>query len=197
MTLLLSFPLFEHQAIIVRTMLHFFQPQQIDGSLGRGYNYYMGLIPSDDHWAVLQDYDTMFLYHPEELIKRAIKEYPDTGMFTCYTNRIGNPSQLLNGKISPQRDILAHHDLASRVHNLKLWECTELMEPVSGFCMIIKKSTWKQLRFNEDQKLLGVDTDFSRLLLSRGKKIRRINGLYMFHFYRMNKSVRDKSHLQS
>lgn len=177
-------------------MLHYFQPQQIDGSLGKGYNHYMSILPSDDDWAVLMDYDAMFLYHPEEMIQKAIKEYPDTELFTCFTNRIGNKQQLFAGKLNGNADILNHQRIAYQLRNLKMWESTPITIPISGFCMILKKSLWKKFPFPEEKGLLGVDNEFSSRVLKGGKTIRRINGLYMFHFYRLNKGAKDTSHLK-
>lgn len=176
-------------------MIYFIQPQAIDGSLGKGYNHYINLLPKDS-WAVITDYDTLWLNHPEEIILKAIKEYPDTAVFTCFTNRIKKKHQLVTGRILNNRDILDHYEIAKQLHNTYGQQCTQIDKKISGFCMIIKKSAWEKVPFSEEKGFLGIDDDFSQRILRGGLKIRRINGLYIFHYYRMHKSHLDTTHLK-
>jgi GT2 family glycosyltransferase len=162
-----------------------FVPYTNEKNLGKAYNEYCELVPNDDDWIVIKDGDVMFLT-PDffELITEHISEHPDTGIFTCLTNRIGTLSQLYEGKISEIRDIGYHREIAMSIRNNKTTTLTNY--PVSSLVMCFKKNTWKDVgKFREDKKFLGVDYDFSHKILNNGLDIRIMNNIYVFHYYRL------------
>jgi GT2 family glycosyltransferase len=61
--------------------------------------------------------------------------------------------------------------------------------------MLVSKKTWNEIKFSESGKCLGVDNDFSANVLERGKKIYRMDSLYVFHAYRLKNGIKDKTHL--
>lgn len=174
-------------------MLSIIEPYDLDKNLGRAYNREIRHCPD---WVLIKDYDVLFLL-PETIkdIHEYIKLFPTTGMFTCFTNRIANKDQLLNGEFSDNDKIRDHINLA-RLQRNKLYQATELKgDAISGMVMVIKKSTWDEIKFSEDGLCLGVDNDYSRRLMQAGKKILRMDGIYAFHIYRMEKGIRNKDHL--
>lgn len=176
--------------------VHVLTPFALDKNLGRAYNDAMRMIPDDD-WACLIDYDVQFLTsdaiaHMHEYVRLN----PDAGMFTCYTNRIGCGEQLLNGQFNENPDMLQHLQLAEKQKS-RLYKTTELKSLTSGFLMLISKKTWKEIPFEESGKCLGVDNAFCKALLASGKKVLRMDGIYVFHTYRLGKGRFDTSHLKA
>lgn len=171
-------------------------PYRLDKNLGKAYNETMALLP-DDWWAAFHDIDTCFLT-PESIaiIHKYIELYPSTGIFTCFTNRLSTLStkQLLNGKISEDMDMRNHIAIA-QVQKSRLYTTYEVKKDISGMLMVISKATWKRFPFKEDKKCLGVDTEYNRRLRASGRKILRMEGLYIFHIYRIENGINNKSHL--
>jgi GT2 family glycosyltransferase len=181
-------------------MLYDFTPYSANKDLAQAYNDCMRILQNDDDWAILRDSDTMWLttgYYNQ--IKNIINKHPDTGIFTCVTNRIGNRRQLYAEIMNPDSDIVNHKKRAEKLYQTK-YEETELINgPISGFVMVIKKSTWNKIKFTEYKNrinILGVDTKFSRDVISKGYNIRIMKGVYVFHYYRMVQGINDKKHIQ-
>lgn len=176
--------------------VHIIKPYSIEKNLGKAYNESMRLIPEDD-WACLMDYDTMFLT-PDcgQILHEYVMKYDFAGLFTCFTNRI-HPmatSQLLDGLLSENYNVDYHIERAYN-QKRKLFTVTDIKREISGFLMMISKQTWNEIKFQESGKCLGVDNDFSLRVLGAGKHILRMDGLYIFHQYRMKNGIKDKTHL--
>ena len=171
-------------------------PYRTDRNLGKAYNEAFQSIGNDD-WLVLTDYDILFLL--PDTIKHLHEypvRYPDAAMFTCFANRshVNSKNQLLGGIVSDNTDILYHIEKA-KYQTKFLYEATEIKTHISGFLMMVSKKTWNEIKFTEDMLCLGVDTLFSKKLLQRGKKIYRMDGVYVFHIYRLLNGVKNKKHL--
>jgi len=174
-------------------MIHILTPYSTEKNLGKAYNNSVNLIPDGD-WVCVTDYDVMFLT-PDcgVILQEYVNKYPDTGIFTCLTNRI-HPlanDQLLN-TVSENTDIKYHISLANE-QKKQLYQVKDINHPISGFLMMFSKETWKKSKFTEDKKCLGVDNFFSQSVL-KFKPIRVMLGLYVWHTYRIN-NITDKSHL--
>jgi GT2 family glycosyltransferase len=170
-------------------------PYALDKNLGRAYNEAMTLIGEED-WACLMDYDVQFLT-PNAI--RILYEYAalhPNALLTCYTNRIHpcNRDQLFKGHMNNISDLKHHIPIAEQ-----LSACDRTVTPItqhlSGFLMLIGKKLWNEIKFTEDLQCLGVDTDYFDRLKMAGKKVYRMNSLYVFHTYRLMKGIKDKSHL--
>lgn len=176
--------------------IHVKTPYAEDKNLGRAYNRAFGDIEERD-WVCLIDHDVMFLT-PDAigLMYEYVRSYPETGIFTCYTNRI-HPlatAQLLDGKVSENTDIRYHTQIAQNQKRYGV-TVTEIGHVISGFLMLVSKKTWNKVKFPEHGKCLGVDNLFSQAVLNEGKKIYRMDGLYVWHTYRLN-DITDKTHLK-
>lgn len=177
--------------------IHICTPFSLEKNLGKAYNETMSLIPDGD-WACLIDYDVQFLL-PSTVrhMYGYVDKHGDTGLYTCFTNRL-HPlakNQLLHG-IVQENDGIKWHSIQAIEQEKQLYQDTELNKHISGFLMLISKKTWNHVMFNEDKKCLGVDNDYSDRILEYGYKIRRMDGIYVFHSYRLLNGIRDKSHLQ-
>lgn len=177
-------------------MIHILKPFRPDKNLGRAYNEAMQMIP-DGEWACLCDLDTCFL-SPDAgtVLHEYVKRFPDTGLFTCYTNRVHELAveQLYAGRISDNLDMRHHHEIAE-VQKKHLYSVTPIDHPISGYLMMVKKEVWKETKFMEGHGCLGVDNFFSAAILAKGLKILRMDGLYLWHSYRIMNGVRNKTHL--
>jgi GT2 family glycosyltransferase len=177
--------------------VHILKPYSVEKNLGKAYNEAIKLIPDGD-WACLMDYDTMFLT-PDcgKILYDYAEMFPFVGMFTCLTNRIHplSPDQLYNGELNEDTDVRTHIRIAEKVKS-DLYDTTTLNKAVSGFLMMVKKTTWNDIQFSEDKKCLGVDNDFCFRLLDNGRSIVRMDGLYIFHTYRLQNGIGNKEHLK-
>lgn len=165
-------------------------------NLGRAYNEMCSQVPEGD-WICLLDHDVMFLTSDAiNIMYGYVERYYDAGLLTCLTNRIHHSSQqlLLTPQGMDNTDIRYHMNVAERQKE-NLYDVYELHQNVSGFLMLFSRDTWKKHPFTEGIGCLGVDTAFWQELVENGKKILRMNGLYVFHIYRLSHGVNNKSHL--
>jgi GT2 family glycosyltransferase len=176
--------------------IYFPIPYRIDKNLAKAYNDEFFKVKDDDY-VCLRDYDTLFLL-PETIadIYGYVERYPHIDLFTCYGNRNhwSLKEQILNGEVSNNTDISHHIDLAIKQRE-QLYKITAMTGHLSGFFILMSKRLWKEMQFREDRKCLGVDTQFSLRLRSKGKTVYRMDGVYLFHIYRLHKGVHDRSHL--
>jgi GT2 family glycosyltransferase len=128
-------------------------------------------------------------------VEKYTQLFPSTGIFTCFTNRLHplSKGQLL-GTISENADIRHHTQLSERQKD-NLYKITPINRPIGGFCMVVNKETWKRSPFREDKKCLGVDNDFSQSVLNNSGTILRMDGIYVWHTYRLMNGYKDKKHL--
>ena len=81
----------------------------------------------------------------------------------------------------------------------------QLFKPVGlkGFCLVIPKHIWQQHKFSEVQpyedrkhlpNMLGVDNDWTNRIRAAGIPVLRMDGLYLYHNYRL--LTNSKDHLQ-
>ena len=172
-------------------------PCRTDKNLGRAYNETMRLLP-DDGWAIFKDIDTTFLT-PETYghICTYIEQNPEAGVLTCYTNRLSPLAkrQLLGGVVSEDTDV-RHHIALARECERELYTTTAIIRDISGVLMAVSKKTWNRIPFPETGRALGVDNTFGRLIRGHGEQVLRMNGIYIFHLYRLEKGIGDKTHLK-
>jgi GT2 family glycosyltransferase len=175
--------------------VHILKPYDLDKNLGRAYNEAMSMIPEGD-WACLMDLDTMFLT-PDAgtILTNYAEKYPETGLFTCLTNRIHSlaKQQLVFSEPSEVDSIRYWIKEAERVRE-SAYFVTTIHREISGFLMMVSKETWNKIKFDEIGKCLGVDNDFSLKVLASGRDIKRMDGLLVWHTYRL-RDITNKKHL--
>lgn len=179
-------------------MIHEFIPFDQDLNIGRAYNYYCSLVPNDDDWILFRDADTQFLTSDYgKQLQDIVDRYPNTGLFTCLTNRVGNLHQVYGGKLSDDPNILNHKKIATRLQKDNYFDFIPYNKIISGHFMMFKKSTWNVCKFREeDGKMLGIDNNFSYKVLKNGMDIKILQGVYLFHYYRLAEGRLYKSHLK-
>jgi len=186
-------------------MIYYFTPYSTERNLGKAYNNYMRLLPSNEDWACLLDADTMFLCNDfGNQINDIVNKYPDTGMFTCVTNRAGYEDQRYNGVFSYESDICKHKEIAIECKKKYYCDLKEINSHINGHLILIKKSTWLKVGGfsentirdeNADSNLLGLDDNISRKILKENLKIMLMKGVYLFHYYRLVEGVHYREHL--
>lgn len=164
-------------------------------NLGKAYNEYMELVPNDTDWVILKDRDVMFI-QPDylQIIAENLHKHRNVGLFTCLTNRVGNKMQLYQGRLSTDASMLTHFKIGQILgkgarHNMILSQTN-----ISGVVMIIQKSVWQAIG-GADDGVLGIDNKISYMVRKKGYRVGILQGLYVLHFYRLNTTVFDKSHL--
>lgn len=175
-------------------MTHVIKPYRIDKNLGKAYNDAMQLLP-DGATAVITDIDVLLLTpDTPTLIDWYASNHPDK-VLTCYTNRISPLSryQLYGNKINNDSDIKNHIAIAESLREVRT--VTSINGDISGFLMVVPKSIWQQIPFPETGKCLGVDTDWNRMLRRKGVPLLRMDGVYVWHTYRIMNGIGDKKHL--
>ena len=176
-------------------MIHIKTPFALDKNLGRAYNEAFEGVPDGD-WVCLIDRDVCFLSpNSIPIMHEYIKQWPDTGIFTCFTNRIHQlaTDQLYFDEPSEDDRVSNWEKIAEQQEDSKL-DVTEIKHPISGFLMLISKKTWNEIKFFPDGSCLGVDNVYSHDVLMTGRKIYRMDKIVVWHSYRL-KNIRDKSHL--
>ena len=177
-------------------MIHVCIPYRTDRNLGKAYNDAFKMIGAND-WLCITDYDVLFLL-PDTIkhLYEYVERYPKADVFTCFANRshVNSKQQLLGETVSNITD-MNYHIQQAKTQTKFLYEATEIHGNISGYLMMLSKKLWKEIPFVEDMKCLGVDTMFSQRLREKGKKIFRMDGIMVWHTYRLANGVKDKSHL--
>ena len=175
-------------------MIHYVTPYRKDRNLGKAYNDTFKLI-GDDDWLCITDYDVLALLPTTlSLLEDYADNYPEADMFVCYANRTYPTNQQIYNQVSDNDSIKHHMDIAAELAKQPM-SVTRVTQNVSGFLMLIPKRIWNEIKFVEDLKCLGVDTMFSRAMHAANKVIYRMNTVYVFHIYRLEKGLQNKDHL--
>jgi hypothetical protein len=178
-------------------MIYRFQPFSTNKKLGEVYNGHCALVPNDDDWIQIMDWDAMLLTRDGyQIIDKAIARYPDTDIFGAVTNRVGYSYQRYQGIVSEDDSIKNHVRIADELsRQYSNGECDDIFS-VAGFFMLFKKSYWKQHPFIETIINKGGMT-FDRAFCRSTKNIKLIKGLYVFHQYRLLTGRKNIDHLKS
>lgn len=172
-------------------------------NLGRAYNEAMARAPEGSH-VILRDGDTCWLTPDYGVhVAEYIRLYPNA-VLTCWTNRINEKAeqQAKYPGIRTVTDMKFHLNTAEFAKG-ELYNVTPLHGFVSGFCIIVPKAVWNDHKFAEKQvyedrgphNLLGVDNDFTNRVRAAGIPVLRMDGMYIWHTYRLLQGDNDKTHL--
>jgi hypothetical protein len=180
-------------------MIYKFQPFSVTKELGKEYNAHCALVPNEDDWILILDYDCMILSTDAyRIMENAIKAYPDTGIFGAMTNRVGYTRQRHGGEIS-ENDSISHHMNLAKNYSVTYPDghCRDVLQ-VAGMFMLFRKSTWLKCPFPDqivDSKGKNFDFHFCNAVRKLRLPLRIIKGVYVWHTYRLGKNYYDKSHL--
>jgi len=178
-------------------VIYYFVPYSLTKNIGEAYNQYFELLPNDTDWGVLMDGDICFLnFDWGHIIQEVVDKIPNAGLITCYTNRISKNKVQLYGEDS--HNILVHRLIAKQLDKEQRGEYLKVNKRVSGFLMVIQKRTWREIGGFPaiPGVILDIDGLISRKIMSAGKNIYLMSGLYVFHYYRMAEGRKYKDHLR-
>jgi GT2 family glycosyltransferase len=180
-------------------MIYYSIPWNTDKNIGIYYNQMMNLI-SDDDYVCFIDADAIFTttFFGKQLEDIA-NQYKECGFFTCVTNRVGCSWQL-SGNIQSD-NLQEHRDWGKKLYEEFYDSVTQIQDPVnalSGVLILISKKVWTDIGGFKESGMLGVDNELYFKALSQNKIIYRMNGVYLYHWYRggdMSRSLESKKHL--
>ena len=177
-------------------MIWFFTPYSFEKRLFEAWDNYMNLVTDPEDWICMMDGDTAFLLSDfGHQIKTYIHKYPDTGLFTCYASRTANKDQLLNGINSENPDIIFHRCQSEYCRD-NFFLKTRIIFKAYGHLMVLQKKTWLKIKSSVKKEtvksgLFDVDTSASRAIRRLNLKIRLMEGMYIFHYYRLKDKGRE------
>lgn len=181
--------------------VHHITPARSDKNFGLSINQLIEGLPEND-WICLRDIDTIPVYHEEFIkqIEEVVNGSHGYSLLGCMTNRLGLPWQLVPGMFD-EWDMKKHRAKAKELSQIKTIKPLSGMQIVGGVLMLFSKSTWRKAgKFPEGGIIIKnkfVDYHFSRAV-SRFGKLGIMEGVYLFHNYRMDaKDTRThKDHLK-
>lgn len=186
-------------------MIYYNIPYSVEKNLAMVYNSFVEMLPSDDDYACFVDGDTIFTTSDYgHTIHNAVKSYPDIGCFTCYTNRVYNKTQVVEGIDYDSNDVIYHREIGNMLQTIYGSTCEDITEPamlrgkpmyLSGCLILIKKSLWKKIGgFKNLNAMLGVDNELHRDIIAANEKLYLMKGVYIYHWYRWP-DIKNISHL--
>lgn len=174
-------------------MIYYSIPWNSDKNIGEYYNDFMRKLDDEDFGCFI-DYDAMFTTSTYgKQLEDIIKKYPDCGLFTCLTNRIGCRWQRFGSW--DENDINKHRDIGDSLQRLCYSEVQDVsdkpqFEAMGGVMIMIRKSTWRSIGQFKEDGILGVDNDIYWKAQRADQKIYLMKGVYVYHWYRNGDSER-------
>lgn len=177
-------------------MIWFFKPYSFDKRLAIAYNQYCQSVPDND-WICLLDGDSMFLESNfGHIAQDYINKYPECKLFVPVTNRIGKKSHCYKSIRSENPDITHHRIISKKLRKSREIKDMSHVRYPSMPCFLFSKKTWEEVGgFIDNGKIMGTDVTFSKKVLDIGPCY-RMNGLYLFHYYRLCEGRKFKGHLK-
>lgn len=167
-----------------------YSPKDKPGNLGWTYRNFMEMVPNDDDWVCFLDHDATFTspgwYNQ---LQDVIDKYPDYGAFTCMMNRVGQKYHVPIGVDRDNHDIKYHRAIGKQLADQYYDQITPLNDVngqyLSGVLILIQKKAWMEIGECPDG-FLGVDNEIHRRCVIHGVKVGRMDGVYLYHWYRAN-----------
>ena len=100
-------------------MIYYNIPYSVEKNLAKAYNSAMEVLPNDDDYTCFVDGDTIFTTSDYgHTIHNATMAYPNVGCFTCYTNRVYNRTQVVEGIDYDSNDVIYHRKIGSMMQTI-------------------------------------------------------------------------------
>ena len=173
--------------------VYYFSPFDRRG-LGWAYKTCVDIVPHPDCWICCLDMDVMLFPSSigmfiEDVLSKYGQHYD---YFTALTNRIMAKQMCVDGKMSPESDLVKLYQLAmSRIEqygtHVSPWQ-----GDFAGYFMLFQRKLVDEIPFapvaevhGKTCRVLGIDTNFSHRIQAAGKKMGCIDGLTAIHYYRL------------
>lgn len=184
----------------METKFRILTPYDLGKNLANYYNREVEALPEDDWWAIFVDGDACFVCSDfGHQIQSIIENNPDYGLFTCMSNRIGTDYMKIDG-LFEEKDFTKIWKKGREIQKDNYNTMVDITNksPLSGVLIAIRKDVWKKSGGFSDKygKVLGVDNSIHYAVRDNTNyKIGLAIGLTVFHYYRFNEGIQDKSHL--
>lgn len=179
-------------------------PYNIHKNIGEYYNYFMNnCVKNDSDYACFIDGDATFTTdHWGHDLEDIISQYPDCGLFSCVTNRVGSKYQRLfepNSKEWKNNDFGWHRNKGIEVRYKNYNKIIDVSKDIdgaylSGVMIMIRKKEWKRVGGFKENGMIGIDSDIHERFLKFNLKVHILTGVYLFHWYRGGEQLK-KDHL--
>lgn len=180
-------------------MIYYSIPWNTEKNIGVYYNQMMKQVNDEDYVCFVDGDATFTTHYFGKQIEDIISKYKECEFFTCVTNRVGSVWQL-SGDIHSD-NIIEHREYGKYLFE-KYYDCvTQIQDQVnalSGVLILISKKLWKDIGGFKEDGMLGIDNDFYFKAVSQNRIIYRMDGVYLYHWYRggdMSRSKESKMHL--
>lgn len=178
-------------------MIHYIQafdsssPPNIGGAINAAIKQ-LNADPED--WIVNMDHDVLWLRSDSKKQLAEILDKTDYHILGPRMNRLGNDYQLIKG-LFDETNILLHINEAVARHNYHYGTVSSFPGgPIAAAVLCFQVKTWKALGgFNENS--LAFDTQFCNRAHRIGMKLGIMEGIYVFHTYRLGKAINNIDHL--
>jgi len=153
-------------------------PFRPGGQLGLEYNHIMS--ETNCGWVLFLDHD-VFLCNPHWylLCTKAIEQDSEAGLFTCWTNNIGNTMQ--KDVTAPTSADISDHTIHARSIFDKYQYSITRIDKASGMFLLINKDKWRKVGGFPGNGIFQEDWKFTKLMNKKGIPLYRIDGLYIYH----------------
>lgn len=178
--------------------VHIRIPYSLTKNIGEQYNKEFATCSDGDALAFL-DGDMMFCTPDFGHILQEYHELYPNDVLTCYVNRT---HPLSKEQQHPMNliDVMECIKIAMSIRNDRT--VTPVTGVVSMLLQVIPKSVWQRFPFIEHNKyrpgetnMLGCDSEWTNRIRANGVRILIMNGMFMYHQYRLLSAGQNKEHL--
>lgn len=181
-------------------MIYYSIPWDSTKNIGKYYNAFMKILPSDNDFACFVDGDACFTTQTfGKQLEDVIQAHPECGCFTAMCNRIGCLYQQQPDINQRNNDIAYHRAKGSEIwalHKTKINDISNVDpgQVLGGVLILLKKSVWKTIGGFKEFGMLGIDNDLHWKCMDHHEKVYLMRGIYLYHWYRGGNQA-DKQHL--
>jgi len=181
-------------------MIYYSVPFDSTKNIGIYYNKFVSILPNDNDWACFIDADAMFTTdNYDKQLNDIINKYKDAGVFVGVTNRVACKWQVVENVNKLSNNIKYHQEFGKQMYKNFYDKCEDVtykpkLEVLSGVLILIKKQTWIDIKGFDEQGMLGIDNDLHWKCQQNNIKVYKMNGVYVYHWYR-NNDKKNKLHL--
>ncbi len=178
--------------------IHFTIPYSFEKKLFEAYDFEFSKIDNPGDWVALTDGDILFFPgNFGHIIQNHIIKHPETGMFTCYTNRIKNEYQLFSRKAWKIDSLKYHFKIDKTQRENRKGQSRTVKAKLGGMMMVIKKAVWEDIREElasrcRGYKLVIVDNTICDVLIEKGYQLRIMEDPYVLHYRRFAESNKER-----
>jgi GT2 family glycosyltransferase len=155
-------------------------PYATDKNLGKEYNRILAESTSD--WVLLLDHDVFLALNRKwyEICVHTMLNH-SSALATCWTNKGGSALPwIAHPETEPIADLNFHKAMSKQIFNTHGFSVTPIKK-ATGFFMLINKKDWQEVGGFPGKGMVQEDWGYCDKLNEAGKKIVRMDGLYVYH----------------